>query len=60
VYNCYKDGKGYLWFATDKGISKFDGQYFKNFTVAEGLGDAEIFKTYEDHASLPKLAEFFI
>ncbi len=48
VYFVFKDKKGYLWFLTDKGVSKFDGEQFRNFTLYDGLGDNEIFKAYED------------
>jgi len=48
VYFVFKDKKGYLWFLTDKGVSKFDGERFRNFTLFDGLGDNEIFKAYED------------
>jgi ligand-binding sensor domain-containing protein len=29
-----QDSKGFIWIATDKGVSRFDGQHFKNFTSA--------------------------
>ena len=32
VYRMTQDREGFLWFLTDKGISKFDGNSFKNFT----------------------------
>ena len=31
--NCsFKDSRGYMWFGTENGLSRFDGQSFKNFT----------------------------
>jgi len=48
VYFVYKDSNGYLWFLTDKGVSKFDGEKFKNFSLPDGLGDNEVFKAFED------------
>lgn len=50
VYNAYRDTRGFMWFATDKGISRFDGKQFKNYTVLDGLGDNEVFGFYEDKA----------
>src|SRR5690606_18778812 len=50
VYNVYRDSRGYMWFATDKGISRFDGKSFKNYTTLDGLGDNEVFDFYEDKA----------
>tara|TARA_R110000823_G_scaffold22143_2_gene66385 strand:- start:13593 stop:16424 length:2832 start_codon:yes stop_codon:yes gene_type:complete len=37
VYRMTQDYEGFIWFLTDKGISKFDGKTFKNFTTKEGL-----------------------
>jgi ligand-binding sensor domain-containing protein/signal transduction histidine kinase len=32
-----RDARGYLWFATGDGVSRFDGQRFDSFGVADGL-----------------------
>jgi ligand-binding sensor domain-containing protein len=37
VRDCIEDGQGNLWFATDKGLSKFDGSTMVSFTKNEGL-----------------------
>lgn len=42
VYACIQDAKGYMWFATDNGVSRFDGKEFKNFTSNDGLPDNDI------------------
>ncbi|HET9429943.1 MAG TPA: histidine kinase [Chitinophagaceae bacterium] len=42
VYRMCQDKQGYLWFATDNGVSRFDGKTFKNFTTADGLPDNEV------------------
>ena len=39
VYDIEQDDDGNLWFATDAGLSKFDGYSFKNFGLNEGLPD---------------------
>ncbi|RMA58645.1 sensor histidine kinase [Ulvibacter antarcticus] len=44
VYRITQDHKGFIWFITDKGISKFDGTTFKNFTRNEGLPLNEIIR----------------
>ncbi|OYU83994.1 MAG: hypothetical protein CFE24_08610 [Flavobacterium sp. BFFFF2] len=31
VYDIMQDGKGFIWFATDEGIARFDGRNFKEF-----------------------------
>ncbi|HMW38769.1 MAG: histidine kinase [Saprospiraceae bacterium] len=42
VYGCIQDQKGYLWFYSDKGISKYDGHTFYNYTTHEGLPSSNI------------------
>ena len=48
VYHTFCDSKGYMWFCTDKGLSRFDGREFKNFSGSDGLGGNEVFNMYED------------
>jgi len=36
VIKTVKDKKGFLWIATLKGLSRFDGKNFKNYTAIEG------------------------
>lgn len=33
VYDIFQDSKGFMWFATGKGICQYDGTYFKNYTA---------------------------
>ena len=48
IYSINQDRKGYIWIATDMGLSRFDGYVFRNFTVKDGLPHNDIFGTYED------------
>ena len=50
VYTTYRDSKGYMWIATDKGISRYNGINFENFTTQNGLPDNDIFFFQEDNA----------
>lgn len=50
VYDIYRDKKGYLWFATDKGIARYNGLKFEVFTTFNGLPDNEVFFFSEDHS----------
>lgn len=34
-----QDSRGFLWFCTSEGISRFDGFEMKSFTIADGLPD---------------------
>jgi ligand-binding sensor domain-containing protein len=49
--NCYftlQDSKGYIWVATDAGVSRFNGTSFKNFSVDDGLPDNQVLQVKED------------
>ncbi len=46
VYDIYQDDNGYLWFATDRGIARFDGSKFEAFDKSDGLTDNTVFKFY--------------
>ncbi|PLW97859.1 MAG: hypothetical protein C0593_07360 [Marinilabiliales bacterium] len=37
VYDIVQDSLGYIWVATDHGVSRFDGYSFRNFTKHDGL-----------------------
>ncbi|MEL7120980.1 MAG: two-component regulator propeller domain-containing protein, partial [Bacteroidota bacterium] len=39
VYSVFEDSKGNLWFGTDNGLSRFDGQSFIHYTTNEGLSN---------------------
>jgi len=48
VYHSLQDKNGYIWFATNQGVSRFDGRTFTNFAKEDGLPDNEILKLYLD------------
>ncbi|NJN34217.1 MAG: hypothetical protein HC817_08185 [Saprospiraceae bacterium] len=39
VFSITRDREGVLWFATDNGLSRFDGLQFKNYYTENGLAD---------------------
>ena len=44
-----EDSEGCIWFATwDNGVSRFDGDEFKNFTKRDGLINDQVFFLYKD------------
>ncbi len=42
VWKIKTDSRGFLWFSTAEGVSRFDGYAFTNFTVADGLPDRRV------------------
>ena len=49
--SCYytlQDSKGYIWVATDAGVSRFDGRMFETFSIDDGLPDNQILQLKED------------
>ena len=42
VQNLFRDSRGFLWIATSSGLSRFDGQIFRNYEGAEGLPSPRI------------------
>ncbi len=48
IMDILQDSKGYMWFATQNGISRFDGYNFKNFSIQDGLPSIYIYCLFED------------
>lgn len=48
VYCALQDDKGYIWFGTETGVSRYNGQSFENFYMSDGLADNEIFRIDQD------------
>jgi len=48
VFSIQQDSKGWLWFATSTGVSRYDGAEFKNFTISDGLVNNAVREIYED------------
>lgn len=49
VYYCLQDSKGFMWFATDRGVCRYDGHEILVFDQSDGLADEVIFEIREDH-----------
>ncbi len=43
VYQAIEDDRSIMWFATDRGLVRFDGYEFQVFTTKDGLGSNVIF-----------------
>jgi len=48
TYQCLQDSKGYIWCATDNGVSRFDGYKFVNFDAKQGLTHSTVLGLFED------------
>jgi hypothetical protein len=48
VYGLIQDSKGYMWFGTDMGVSRYNGYEFKNYSTENGLPDNTVLGFYED------------
>jgi hypothetical protein len=48
VHGITQDHTGFLWFATEAGLSRFDGKTFRTYTIADGLPSSEVFFTLCD------------
>jgi len=49
IYDMIQDSKGYIWFATENGVSRFNGYTFHNITTQEGLPTNSTIRLYEDY-----------
>lgn len=48
IYDIIQDSKGFIWLATDAGLSCFDGYTFKNYSTKDGLTFNDVFRLRED------------
>jgi ligand-binding sensor domain-containing protein len=48
VYDILQDHKGYMWFATDHGVARYNGKEFTPYTIANGLLDNTVLRMTED------------
>lgn len=49
TYELLQDRQGYIWIASDAGLSRYDGKNLKVFTTEDGLPENVILRIYEDH-----------
>ena len=48
IYHTVQDRDGFIWLASENGLSRFDGKTFVNFTTDDGLPDNEILRLFVD------------
>lgn len=49
VETIFEDSKGYMWFGTYGGASKWNGTSFINYKLTDGLGSNQVFDIEEDN-----------
>ncbi|MCF8368594.1 MAG: histidine kinase [Bacteroidales bacterium] len=49
IYDIIQDSVFNIWFATESGVSCFDGNLFKTYTTSDGLPDNSTVKLYLDY-----------
>jgi sensor histidine kinase YesM/ligand-binding sensor domain-containing protein len=50
IYNSFQDRDGYMWFATDMGVLRYNGFTFTQYNSDDGLSDNEVFSFHQDAA----------
>jgi streptogramin lyase/two-component sensor histidine kinase len=50
IYDILVADDGRIWFASDNGVCRYDGNSFENFSVNDGLSESTIIKLYKDHS----------
>lgn len=48
IYAVVQDSDGYMWYGTNRGVSRFDGFEFKSFTASDGLPSNSVIEMYYD------------
>ncbi|MBN2213850.1 MAG: SpoIIE family protein phosphatase [Bacteroidales bacterium] len=48
VWDIEQDNKGFMWFATQLGVARFDGYRFENFGIDKGLPSNDVRCIYSD------------
>ncbi len=48
IYQTIEDQHGFLWIATDNGVSRFDGKVFRNFNTKDGIIDNDVISLGKD------------
>lgn len=58
IYQLSQAPDNAIWIATNKGISKFEGTAFRNFSTLDGLPTNDVFTTYTDATGRTWLSDF--
>lgn len=56
VHGMFQDSKGFMWFFTRYGLSRYDGVRFTNFTKQNGLASSYVSAMFEDKNNILHIA----
>jgi len=48
IFDLYQDKNGFIWAATDRGVSRYDGHNFQTYTISDGLGENLVYDIFQD------------
>jgi hypothetical protein len=48
IYSLLQDKNGYIWFATDNGVVKYNGYTFRVFNINDSITTNDVWKLYND------------
>jgi hypothetical protein len=48
IYAAFQDSNGFMWFASDRGMSRYDGYSFTKYGKKDGVPDSEVYSFMED------------
>jgi signal transduction histidine kinase/streptogramin lyase len=49
IFSIYQDHQGFMWFGTDRGVTRYDGRTFTNYSVADGLSSNLVYSIFQSH-----------
>jgi len=49
IFQVLQDKRGYVWIATNQGVSRYNGYEFQNFDIQDGLPENTILSLFEDY-----------
>jgi ligand-binding sensor domain-containing protein len=52
IHRILRDSRGFIWFATAEGLSRFDGYGFTNYGTAQGLPNPHVYSILETRAGV--------
>ena len=52
IHRIVRDSRGFLWFCTGEGLSRFDGYSFKNYGPSDGLPDSHVYDVLETRSGI--------